>query len=130
MSNEYLMNTASILFFICYIPEFYANYINKNANTYNVFEKVIIFIATSFSLSYSISINNNALIFNYGPLLVLDFIALFMRSYYAYKNRYRNVRVLTNTSNNYNNNYNNYNNNNNIEIHDIENPLHNIDANL
>ena len=41
MSNEYLMNTASILFFICYIPEFYANYINKNANTYNVFEKVI-----------------------------------------------------------------------------------------
>jgi len=121
MSNEYLMNTASILFFICYIPEFYANYINKNANTYNVFEKVIIFIATSFSLSYSISINNNALIFNYGPLLVLDFIALFMRSYYAYKNRYRNVRVLTNTSNIYNNN---------IQIHDIENPLHNIDANL
>ena len=32
MSNDYLMNTASTLFFICFIPEFYANYVNKNAN--------------------------------------------------------------------------------------------------
>ena len=116
MSNEYLMNTASLLFFICYIPEFYANYINKNANIYNVFEKVIIFIASSFSLSYSISINNNALIFNYGPLLALDFIALFMRGYYAYKNRHINVRLLKNGQ------YNNT-----VEIDDIKNPIHDIE---
>jgi len=115
MSIDYLMNTSSLLFFICYIPEFYANYINKNANYYNVCEKIIILIATTFAFSYSISINNNALIINYGPLLFLDSLALFMRFYYAYKNRNRNVRVLTNSQ--YSNNE---------LINDIENPLHNI----
>jgi len=96
MSDDYLMNTASVLFFICYIPEFYANYINKNANFYNVFEKIIILSATTFALSYSIKINNQALIINYAPLFALDTIALYMRCYYAIKNRNRDVRVITN----------------------------------
>ena len=94
MSTDYLMNTATILYFICYVPEFYANYINKNANTYNVFEKITMLLATGFGLGYSVSINNKALIINYGPLFALDCIALFMRAYYAYQNRYREVRVL------------------------------------
>ena len=118
MSTDYLMNTSSILFFICYIPEFYANYINKNANYYIVCDKIIILLATSFAFSYSILINNNALIINYGPLLFLDFVALSMRGYYAYKNRNRNVRVLKNSQ--YSNNK---------LITDIENPLHNLDNN-
>jgi hypothetical protein len=113
MSNDYLMNTASTLYFICYIPEFYANYINKNANFYNVLEKIIILTATTFALSYSIKINNQALIINYGPLFALDLIALNMRCYYAYKNRYRDVRVITNGNDLGSN---------------IENPMHELDS--
>ena len=94
MSHDYLMNTASLLFFICYIPEFYANYINKNANFYNVFEKVLMLSGTIFGLSYAIETKSNALLFNYIPLFCLDTTALLMRSYYAYRNRDRDVRVL------------------------------------
>ena len=112
MSYNYLMNTASILFFICYIPEFYANYVNKNANLYNVFEKIVMLSATTFALSYSIKIKNQSLIINYGPIFALDFIALNMRCYYAYKNRNYDVRVLTND----------------LE-HDIENPMQKIKNN-
>lgn len=94
MSTDYLMYIASVGFFICYIPDFFANVINKNANIYNVYEKIIILISTSFALSYSITINNNALIINYAPIFFLDFISLTMKSYYAYKNRNIDVRVL------------------------------------
>jgi hypothetical protein len=93
MSTDYLMNTATALYFICYIPEFYANYVNKNANFYNVFEKVCMLLATGFGLGYSVSIHNTALIWNYGPLFGLDCIALGMRSYYAYKNIGKDVRM-------------------------------------
>jgi len=110
MTYNYLMNTASILFFICYIPEFYANYVNKNANLYNVFEKIVMLSATTFALSYSIKIKNQSLIINYGPIFILDFIALNMRCYYAYKNRNYDVSVK---------NENNF-------VDDIENPLQKI----
>jgi hypothetical protein len=109
------MNTASILFFICYIPEYYANYINKNANLYNVFEKILILSATTFALSYSIKNNNQALIINYGPLFALDIIALYMRGYYAFKNRNRDVRLKINK--------------NDLE-YDIENPMQYIEKNI
>lgn len=94
MSSDYLMNIATGLYFICYIPEFYANYANKNANIYNVFEKVVMLTATGFGFGYSLSIQNQTLIYNYGPLFALDAIALGMRSYYAYMNRGREVRVI------------------------------------
>jgi len=94
--SEYLMNTASVLYVVCYLPEFYANYENKNANIYNVFEKIIMLTACSCALSYSISINNKALIINYAPALTLDITALIMRSYYAYNNRNRSVKVIYN----------------------------------
>ena len=110
MSYDYLMNIASVLFFTCYIPEYYANYVNKNANVYNVIEKFVILSGSTFGLSYAIKINSNALLFNYIPLICLDIVALFMRCYYAYKNRFRDVRVIKN----------------NLE-HDIENPIHNIE---
>jgi hypothetical protein len=89
------MNAASILFFICYIPEFYANYVNKNANVYNVLDKVVMLAGTTLAFSYSVKINNQALIINYTPLFILDTIALFMRGYYAYKNKNRDVRMLS-----------------------------------
>lgn len=93
MQNDYLMNIATALYFICYVPEFYANYTNKNANMYNVFEKIVMLGGTGFGLGYACSIHNNALVVNYGPLFILDSIALFMRAYYAYKNRNTDVRV-------------------------------------
>ena len=95
MNPNFLMNTASTLYIICYIPEFYANFRNKNANIYNVVEKVVILVATGFGLGYSIAIQNDTLIFNYAPLFVLDFCALSMRGYYAYRNRVRDVRALS-----------------------------------
>ena len=85
MSHDYLMNTASTLFFICYIPELYANYKNKNANFYNMPEKVLLVFASGFALSYAIINNDTSLILNYAPLLGLDVIAFLMRLYYVYQ---------------------------------------------
>jgi hypothetical protein len=100
MNPSYLMNTATALFFVCYIPEFYANYVNKNANTYNVIEKGIMVMATGFGFGYAISIHNINLIVNYGPLFVLDVIGLIIKIYYAHRNRNRDVRVLSNAAEN------------------------------
>ena len=66
----------------------YANYKNKNSNIYNIPEKIIIFIGTSFAFSYSLINMDTALLINYGPILILDLIALLMRVHYAYKNAY------------------------------------------
>jgi uncharacterized protein with PQ loop repeat len=87
MDYGYLMNTASALYILCYIPELYANYRNKNANIYNLPEKVVIFVGTSFAFSYSVLNRDTSLIINYAPILVLDTIAMLMRIYYIYKNR-------------------------------------------
>jgi len=116
MSSDYLMNTATVLYFICYVPEFYANYVNKNANVYNVLEKVVMLSATGFGLGYSIAIQNNTLIINYGPLFALDTVALFIRLYYAYRNRGRDVRALSLSTSEIEN-----------PMHDIENPMHDIE---
>jgi uncharacterized protein with PQ loop repeat len=86
MVANYLMYSASVLYFTCYVPELYANYKNKNVNIYNVPEKVIMFIATTFALTYSLLNKNTELTTNYGPLLILDCISLSMRLYYAYVN--------------------------------------------
>lgn len=85
MGYEYLMNLATMMFFICYIPELYANYKNKNSNIYNLPEKAIALTGTTFAFAYAMSINDNVLIMNYAPLLTLDIIALLMRGYYTYK---------------------------------------------
>jgi len=90
---EYLMNIASSLFFVCYIPEFYANYKNKNANIYNVFEKIVMLGGSGFGLAYAVKSENNALIVNYIPMFTLDTIALFIRAYYAYINRNIDVTI-------------------------------------
>lgn len=87
MPYDYLMNTASALFFVCYVPELYANWKNKNANFYNMPEKALLLIASSFALSYAIVNDDLALISNYAPLMALDIIAFTMRLYYVYKNK-------------------------------------------
>ncbi len=76
-------------------------------------------IATTFAFSYSLKTNNQALIINYGPAFALDVVALSMRSYYAYRNRNINVKVIENNSLSIHN-----------PIHEIENPLHEIENNM
>lgn len=81
------MNISSSLFFICYIPELYANWKNKNANVYNMPEKVLILIGSGFAFSFALMNEDTALISNYGPIMILDLIALLMRLYYVVQNR-------------------------------------------
>jgi hypothetical protein len=76
------MNIASVLYIVCYVPELYANYINKNANAYNVPEKIVMLAATTFALSYSIVNQEQSLMLNYGPIFALDTAAFLMRVYY------------------------------------------------
>lgn len=83
--HEYLMNIASILYIVCYAPELYANYKNKNANAYNIPEKIVMLTATTFALSYSIVTQDQALMLNYGPIFALDITAFLMRLYYMRK---------------------------------------------
>ena len=85
MPYDFLMNTASALYFACYIPELYANYKNQNVNMYNMPEKAVLVVATSFALAYSVLIDDTSLIANYAPLLGLDIVAFGMRLYYVYK---------------------------------------------
>ena len=89
----YLMYTASVLYIVCYIPELYANYKNKNANGWNVPEKVVILVGSTFALAYSIMLEDRTLMINYAPLFALDFIAFVMRAYYACKNCERSTVV-------------------------------------
>jgi len=118
MPQDYLMNIASTMFLICYIPEFYANYRNKNANMYNVFEKVFKACGTGFGLGYSLTTDSEALIFNYSTLFTLDMVALFMRVYYAYMNNGRETRVLLNNTEMENKD---------LENNDVFNPVQNIE---
>ena len=83
---DYLMNISSTMFFICYIPELYANYKNQNVNLYNLPEKVLVIFGTGFAFSYALMNGDTTLIINYGSLFSLDTLALIMRAYYVYKN--------------------------------------------
>lgn len=87
MAYDFLMNTASALFLVCYIPELYANWKNKNANFYNMPEKAIIVLGTGFAFTYAVVNDDISLITNYGPILGLDIIAFLMRLYYVYENK-------------------------------------------
>lgn len=86
MAYDVLMNVASALFIICYVPELYANWKNKNANVYNMPEKFITLLGSILACAYAVLNNDISLITNYGPILGLDIIAFSMRLYYVYKN--------------------------------------------
>lgn len=86
MKYDYLMNISSAIFFVCYIPELYANYKNKNANVYNMPEKFLMLIGSGFALSFAVMNEDIALMSNYGPIVALDVIALLMRLYYVVNN--------------------------------------------
>jgi hypothetical protein len=88
------MNISTIVFFICYIPELYANYKNRNANIYNIPEKILMVMGSAFALSYALMNSDVALITNYGPILTLDIVALLMRAYYVYINDNRDIILI------------------------------------
>ena len=87
MPNVILMYTATGFYFICYLPELYANYKNKNANCYNIPEKILLFIGSILAFSYAIQLGDNSIIVNYGVSVGIDIIALSMRLYYAIHNQ-------------------------------------------
>ena len=62
---------------------------------YNLPEKVLLMLGTIFSLSYATINENEALITNYGPIFILDFIALVMRLYYVTLNCGKRTAVVT-----------------------------------
>jgi uncharacterized protein with PQ loop repeat len=86
---DYLMNTASFIYIICYVPELYANWKNQNANIYNLPEKVLMVFGTSLAFSYSVLNQDRSLIINYTPILVFDILSFTMRGYYVWKNSTR-----------------------------------------
>ena len=93
MNADYLMYSATFLYLSCYLPELYGNYKNKNANIYNIPEKVIMLTATSCGLSYALINQKLPLILNYGPMIVLDIFALLMRIYYTHINNNNNNNI-------------------------------------
>jgi hypothetical protein len=84
------MYTATGFYFVCYIPELYANYKNKNANCYNVPEKILLFIGSILALSYAVQLGDISIITNYGLAVGIDIIALSMRIYYSYHSNINN----------------------------------------
>ena len=91
---DYLMNICTACYLICYVPDLYGNYKNKNANIWNIPEKVMIFFGTGFALAYAILNNDSALITNFAPLFVLDGASMSMRSYYAYQNQRQKYLIM------------------------------------
>jgi hypothetical protein len=87
MPNEIIMYTATGFYFICYIPELYANYKNKNANLYNVPEKILLLFGSILAFTYAIQLGDTSIIVNYGMSVGIDFVALLMRIYYAIHNQ-------------------------------------------
>jgi hypothetical protein len=95
---DYLMNICTACYLVCYVPDLYANYVNKNANILNIPEKVLIFIGTGFALAFAVVTQDVALITNFAPLFVLDGASMGMRTYYACKNRHRYLEMPSNVS--------------------------------
>ncbi len=84
INPDYLMYASTGLFILYLLPEIYANWKNRNANLPNLTKKMIIIVAGVFRISYGFATNNQPLIINYAPFLLLDGISLGMRCYYAY----------------------------------------------
>ena len=93
MPNQYLMYIATGFYLFCYVPELYANYINKNANIYNLPEKILLLFGSIFAFSYSLQLGDISIITNYSLALFIDIIAIIMRSYYVILNRKQNLTI-------------------------------------
>ena len=88
MMDDFIMYTATALYFICYAPSVYADFRNKNANVYNVPEKIISLCATTLGFVYSYRIQNIPLMVNYGPHLLMETVTLLFKIQYVQQNCY------------------------------------------
>ena len=93
MPDVYLMYTATGFYFCCYLPELYANYINKNANIYNLPEKLLLLIGTILAFTYSLQLGDMSIIVNYSLALFIDCVAITMRSYYVVINYRKQLEI-------------------------------------
>ena len=91
--DDNLMYAASALYFICYAPIVYADWKNKNANIYNLPERLVSLVATTLAFVYAVRIQNVSLLTNYGPHLVMETLTLVFKLYYVSKNRWGFHRV-------------------------------------
>lgn len=96
MANEMIMYVATGFYFVCYLPELYANYKNKNANIYNIPEKILMLMGSILAFSYAIELNNTSIIVNYSLNVGIDTIALIMRLYYVLHNQNKITNVVPN----------------------------------
>jgi len=89
MADQSLMFAATGFYFICHVPELYANYVNKNANMYNMPEKLFMLLGTVLAVTYAIQLGDSAILTNYGLQLGIDVVALTMRGYYVWLNYFK-----------------------------------------
>lgn len=82
-----MMYAATACYFVCHVPELYANYVNKNANIYNLPEKVLMLMGTVLAFTYAIQLQDMSILTNYGLQLGIDVVALTMRGYYVFIHR-------------------------------------------
>jgi len=93
MNDDVFMYIAIGLYFICYVPGVYADFKNKNANIYNLPEKIVSLCGTTFGLIYSVRINNIPLIVNYAPHLIMEVFTLLFKMQYIVINWYENRNI-------------------------------------
>jgi len=89
VADQRLMFAATGFYFVCHVPELYANYVNKNANMYNMPEKLFMLLGTVLAVTYAIQLGDSAILTNYGIQLGIDVVALTMRGYYVWSGRTR-----------------------------------------
>ena len=86
LPDDYLMYTATALYFSCYVPILYADVKNRNANLNNLPERVLSLIAGMFAVIYSTRIHSIPLMVNYIPHVILESFVLVIKIVYVYHN--------------------------------------------
>ena len=96
-NDSYLMYMATALFSFCYVPTLYADFRNKNANLYNLPERIVLLCAMFLGITYAIRIQNMTLVIHYVPNICLETCTLLMKSYYASQNK-RHITLALDTN--------------------------------
>jgi len=96
IDDDGFMYAATVFYFLCYAPGVYSDFKNKNANIYNLPEKLLSLSATTFGLIYAVRIYNVPLMINYGPHLVMETTTLLYKIYYIYQNRSSGAPIISN----------------------------------
>ena len=90
---DYLMYCATATWLFQTVPELYANYVNKNANAYNLPEKILGILGLTFGLAYAVTTDEKPLMINYSTFIGIEIVALGMRCFYAYNPQLNPQRI-------------------------------------